>query len=75
MFFLGFQEASVRWRGKYQDSGKYFGKIGRKFARFINGKPFNIYHDLEYKSDDTDIETCMPMKKGSSVMASILTIN
>ena len=58
--------ASIRMRGKYSDSGKGFGKIGRKFGRFICGTPLMLCHDSEYREDDADFEVAMPIKKGES---------
>lgn len=58
--------ASIRYEGKYSECGKYFGAIGKSFGRFINGKAFNLYYDLEFKADNADIESCMPIKKGKS---------
>ncbi|MEM9643505.1 MAG: MerR family transcriptional regulator [Planctomycetota bacterium] len=56
--------ASVRMKGKYQDCGPGFGKIGRAFGRFICGKPMMLFHDGEYRADDANFEVAMPIKKG-----------
>ncbi len=58
--------AGIRYKGKYEDCGKYFGKLGRKMGRYSYGKPMNLYYDPEYKEDDADIETCFPVQKGES---------
>jgi effector-binding domain-containing protein len=29
----------------------------------VNGKPFCIYHDDDYKEEDATIEVCLPLKK------------
>ena len=55
--------AGFRMKGKYSDCGKGFAKVGRKAGRHINGKPFCIYYDCEYKENDADYETCFPVKK------------
>ncbi len=52
---------SVRWKGKYSQTGKMIGQAARQAGRFIRGAPFNLYHDLEYKEDDADIESCFPV--------------
>ncbi len=55
--------ASIRYKGKYCDCGQAFGKIYRKMGRLASGKPFNLYYDAEYKEDDADIESCVPVSK------------
>ncbi len=58
--------ASVRMQGKYSDCGSGFAKIGRKFGRFICGKPMMLHHDREYRADDANFEAAMPIKRGES---------
>ncbi len=55
--------ASIRFKGRYQDVGKAFGKLCRNCGRHIAGKPFSLYYDAEYKEEDADIEACIPVKK------------
>ena len=55
--------AGYRMRGKYEECGKGFSKLGRKFGRHMKGKPLTLYYDGEYKEDDADFEPCMPLKK------------
>ncbi len=59
--------AGIRYKGKYEDCGEMFGKIGRKMGRNIAGKPFNLYYDCDFKEDGADIETCFPVTKGKDV--------
>ncbi|MBI4744875.1 MAG: MerR family transcriptional regulator [Actinobacteria bacterium] len=59
--------AGVRYKGKYSDCGEAFKKISKAMGWNICGKPFNLYYDSEYKEEDADIETCMPVKKGKNV--------
>jgi DNA-binding transcriptional MerR regulator len=56
--------AGVRFSGKYSDCGVAFGKIGKAMGPAICGKPFNLYYDREYKEDNADIESGMPVRKG-----------
>lgn len=56
--------AAIRYRGRYQDCGNQFGRIGKALGRYICGKPFNLYYDDDYKEDDADIESCFPIRKG-----------
>ena len=58
--------ASVRMKGKYSDCGGGFAKIGRKFGRFISGKPMTLHHDAEYRENDATFEAAMPVKRGES---------
>ncbi|MCF8242422.1 MAG: MerR family transcriptional regulator [Melioribacteraceae bacterium] len=59
--------AGYRMKGKYSEAGKGFSLIAKKFGRQINGKPLSIYYDGEYKEDDADFETCLPVRKGKNV--------
>ncbi len=58
--------AGVRMKGRYQECGKAFGKIGRYFGSKTSGKPMILYHDGEYKEEDADFEPCIPIRKGES---------
>lgn len=54
--------ASIRYKGKYSDVGKYIGKIYAAVKGNANGYLFNCYYDSEYR-EDADIETCLPISK------------
>lgn len=58
--------AGYRMRGSYRDCGQGFSKVGRSFGRHINGKAIMLIYDEEYKEEDADFETCMPVRKGES---------
>jgi DNA-binding transcriptional MerR regulator len=53
--------ASIRYRGKYSDVGKYIGAIYKVVKDKANGEPFNCYYDEEFQ-EDADIELCVPTK-------------
>jgi effector-binding domain-containing protein len=53
--------ATLRWKGRYADTGKAFSRLGKFAGRHIRGKPLNLYYDSEYKEDDADIESCIPV--------------
>ncbi len=55
------QVAGLRWKGRYDECGKAFQKIGKLAGRHIRGHAMNLYYDGEYKEDDADIETCFPV--------------
>ncbi len=52
---------SLRWKGRYSQTGKMIGQVARQAGRFIRGAPFNLYYDSEYKEEDADIESCFPV--------------
>lgn len=54
--------ASIRYKGKYSDVGKYIGKIYKALKGNAKGSPFNCYYDGEYK-EEADIEVCVPTSK------------
>ncbi|GAA0182841.1 MerR family transcriptional regulator [Clostridium sediminicola] len=54
--------ASIRYKGKYSDVGKYISKIYKAIKGKSEGYPFNCYHDGEYR-DEADIEVCVPTNK------------
>lgn len=55
--------ASLRYKGKYSDTGKYIGPLFKDYGSQTAGKPFNIYWDGDYKEEGADIEVCLPVKK------------
>ncbi|MCL5292402.1 MAG: MerR family transcriptional regulator [Actinobacteria bacterium] len=58
--------AGIRFKGKYSDCGEKLGKVGKIMGRYISGKPMNLYYDSDYKEEDADIESCFPIRKGTS---------
>ena len=62
-----FLMAGVRMKGKYSDCGKGFSRIGRGLGRQIQGKPFLLHYDQEYREDDADFEACLPIRAGKPV--------
>ncbi len=56
--------AGYRMKGRYDEIGKGFAKIGKAAGRYICGKPMGLYYDGEYKENDADIEACFPVRKG-----------
>ena len=57
--------AGIRWKGRYDESGAYFGKLYKAMARHACGKPLGLYHDPDYVEEGADIECCVPVRKGS----------
>ncbi len=55
--------ASIRFKGRYEDTGKYFGKLYETVKDKAAGAPFNLYYDGEYRESDADIEVCVPVKE------------
>ena len=61
--------AAIRMKGRYQECGKGFGKIGKALGRFLDGCPFLLHHDSEYHDTDADFEACFPIKPGAKAKA------
>lgn len=59
--------AGIRMKGRYTDCGKGFAVLGRSLGRLICGKPFCLLYDNEYKEEDANFETCMPIRKSKQV--------
>ena len=57
--------AGIRMKGKYAECGKGFGRLGKRFGRYISGKPMVLCYDSEYK-EIADYETCFAIRKGVS---------
>jgi DNA-binding transcriptional MerR regulator len=57
--------AGIRMKGRYSDCGSAFSRIGKRFGRFIRGKPMLLHYDCEYREEDADFEACMPVHGGS----------
>jgi effector-binding domain-containing protein/DNA-binding transcriptional MerR regulator len=55
--------AGFRFKGKYDEVGSAFKKVGRKAGRFISGNALTLYYDCEYKENDADIEAGFPVSK------------
>lgn len=55
--------AGIRMKGRYEDCGKGFAKLGRSLGRFISGPPLCLYYDDESREDDADFEPCLPIRK------------
>lgn len=58
--------AGYRMKAKYDEVGKGFSIIGKKFGRHINGKPITLFYDKEYVEENADYEACFPIRKGTS---------
>ena len=59
--------AGVRMKGRYNECGKGFAKIGKALGRYISGKAFLLHYDAEYREEDADFEACMPLRKSKDV--------
>lgn len=55
--------ASIRFKGRYEDTGKYFAKLFSTVKDKAAGAPFNLYYDGEYRETDADIEVCVPVRE------------
>ncbi|MDF3002439.1 MAG: putative transcriptional regulator [Bacillota bacterium] len=55
--------AAIRYRGKYDEIGKYIGKLYKAVKDQGAGDPIQCYHDPEYREGDADLELCLPTKR------------
>jgi effector-binding domain-containing protein len=54
--------ASIRYKGKYADMGKYIGTLYKAIKGNGDGAPICLMHDDDYK-EEADLEICVPIKK------------
>lgn len=55
--------ASIRFKGRYDDIGKYASMLYKNCKGHIKGRYFCLYHDECYKEKDADIEVCLEVSK------------
>jgi DNA-binding transcriptional MerR regulator/effector-binding domain-containing protein len=59
--------AGIRMKGRYADCGAAFARIGKRFGRYVRGKPFLLHYDSEFREDDAEFEACMPIRSGQAI--------
>jgi DNA-binding transcriptional MerR regulator/effector-binding domain-containing protein len=59
--------AGIRMKGRYNECGKGFARLGRSFGRLICGKPLLLHYDSEFHEDDADFEACLPVRQRKAV--------
>ncbi len=55
------EAAGIRFKGAYQEAGKYFGLLMKEVKNKAQGAPFCCYYDAGF-SEEADIEACIPVK-------------
>jgi DNA-binding transcriptional MerR regulator len=55
--------AGIRMQGRYDECGKAFARIARRFGRRLCGKPLLLHYDTEYR-EPADYEACIPVRGG-----------
>ncbi|MEL7654404.1 MAG: MerR family transcriptional regulator [Bacillota bacterium] len=55
--------AAIRYKGRYNEVGKYIGKLYKAVGGNAAGAPIQCYHDTEYMEEGADLELCLPTKK------------
>jgi DNA-binding transcriptional MerR regulator/DNA gyrase inhibitor GyrI len=55
--------AGIRMKGKYNECGTGFSRLGKAIGRYICGKALCLYYDGEYREDDANFEPCFPIRK------------
>ncbi len=63
--------AGVRTRGRFDQCGAVFKRLGRAFGFGLSGKPGMLIYDEEYKQEDADFEPYFPIKKPKQTDADI----
>jgi DNA-binding transcriptional MerR regulator/DNA gyrase inhibitor GyrI len=56
--------AGLRMKGRYNEIGKGFGRLGKAVGRHINGKAMTLYYDSDYREEGADFEVAFPVRKG-----------
>ena len=54
--------ASITFQGSYSTCSDYFPKLFKVIKNKVNGYPFNMYYDGEFK-ENAYIESCIPIKE------------
>ena len=55
--------ASIRYIGSYDMIGKYITRLYREAGNAALGGPLTLYHTVEYRENDADVEVCIPIRK------------
>ena len=55
--------AAIRYKGNYNDVGKYIGTLYKAVKGDAAGAPIQCYYDAEYLEAGADMELCLPTKK------------
>lgn len=54
--------ACVRYKGKYEEVGKYIGILYKNVGGKGLSEPFTMYHDDSYTEEGADVEVCIEVK-------------
>lgn len=55
--------ASVRYKGRYEEVGKYLGILFKHVGMKGVSAPFSMYYDDSYMEENADVEVCVEVKK------------
>jgi len=47
--------AGIRMKGKYNECGPAFSRLGKTIGRYISGKALCLYYDGEYREEDAKL--------------------
>ena len=67
--------AGIRMLGRYEECGKAFAQIGRRYGRHICGKAMMLHFSEEYREADADFEACFPIRKNPGEFDGIKVCN
>lgn len=54
--------ASIRFRGQYEEVGKYMDQLFQHVEKYVNGPAFALYHSQDFEKGH-DIEACAPVSQ------------
>ena len=54
--------AGIRMKGRYEEIGGGFGRLGKAIGRHICGKALCLYYDGEFCEGDANFEPCFPVR-------------
>ncbi|MEZ6193683.1 MAG: MerR family transcriptional regulator [Phycisphaerales bacterium] len=55
--------AGIRMKGRYNECGPVFARLGKAVGRYIGGKAMCLMYDGEYREVDADFEPAFPVRK------------
>lgn len=49
-------------QGEYSQLGQEYSHLFKKYGRFVSGKPYAFYHDVEYRKENASMEAVLCLK-------------
>jgi DNA-binding transcriptional MerR regulator/effector-binding domain-containing protein len=61
--------ASIRFTGRYDQIGAFYGRLFKLYGRFAAGPPLALYYDTEFREADASMEACLPLRPSSPAVS------